>query len=300
MARLLRPIPQPRPHRALGLALLAALVAAVPLRAAAQRSEESVPIELAMVLLGGRGAGDILVGDVPEEVRSAIPLRGSVRVVGAWVGGPGFGAVVLGAGGEPRDALEAYERDLEKAGWTRAPPPGVRTGGFQGSGLTHVVHIWCSASRSLDLAAMRAGGATYLRLGYRGREDSGCDVRSPVGSGNTPDFALLPMLYPPDEAVVRGGGVGGSLMSLTSDTPIETDRPIASVADHYGDQLVAHGWGPVEPPAREEGAEGEAAVLRRYRLSDDAGAAWVGLLVLWRVGPGALHAQVRLDRVEGR
>jgi hypothetical protein len=275
--------------------LAAALHALAPRAAFAQQVQPGdtlIPIELATVLLGGRGAGDILVGDAPDDVRRAIPLDRMGRLVGTYQASS-FGMAVLATDVEPAEGLATAERALEGAGWTRARlPEATRAGGFQGSRRSLTVRIWCSPDRELEVAPVRARGAVYIRLSYRSAEHSVCSARSPTASGRIAELALLPSLYPPEGADARGGGVGGSPTSLQSQTPIDTELSVDSLVRNFETQLIDAGWEVMDAQDAPESA------LHRYRFRDDDGRAWVGALILWRVSPGTIQAELRLVRVE--
>lgn len=274
--------------------LLAALLGAPSAPLAAQEAGPGIPVELALVLAGGSGLGEIHVGALPAQLAGVVPLEGGGRLLGTYSAPHGWATVVFAVERDPGDAVLGYERALDAAGWTRAAlPPGVRSGGFQSSGPVPSVRVWCAGGRSLDLMPMDAGERTFLRVGVRAAEHTLCDEEAGTARmERTAAFERLPALFPPEGARVRGGGVGGSPTSLHSDAPIQTELSVSGLIEHFDGQLLEAGWVPIDRLG-----EGDAG-LSRYRVRDDDGRAWIGVLALWRLSDGAVHAHLRMDRVD--
>ena len=153
---------------------------------------------------------------------------------------------------------------------------------------------WCGRGLSLERRSVTLAGTTYLRVAYQDAEHTPCDPGLP-SFAERPRIRLdfLPPLLPPDGATARGAGSSVSDGMVESSTPIETSRPVAEVVEHFAAQLVAAGWTP------SGGTAGGDVEVRRYRLPDDEGHPWVGVLAVWRLGDGRLQAVVRADRADG-
>lgn len=276
--------------------LAVALVAASGSDAVAQDMPESVPTELAVVMFGGVDGGDIHVGAVPEAVRGRIPLSDVRRIVGA-VTSRRATTVVVEVDEGPREAVAAYGDQLEAAGWTVPElPPGLDRGGFQSgwsSAAPRGATGWCSMEHALQVTPVEVRGATYLRLQLMDREQSMCTAAERMRERERERRnATLPSLFPRERMMLRGGGTSMSDASVATQSVIDTDLPVTEVAEHFAGQLAEAGWEALG------GADGPDASLRRYRVRNEGGEDWIGVLSVWRIASEQLQAELRMDRVD--
>lgn len=266
-----------------------------PAWGAVQPSAHEVPMDLVVALIGGQGReARVFVGALPPEIDGRVPLGQAERVVGGVIRGSG-GTVVLQVPGPVDEALSAYRAHLEDRGWQRAPVPSGGRGGFQSTPPAGWA-AWCSADYSLESTGLSFQANTYLRVGYRARVGARGVCDADRSSPFDPFHGLrLPDLEPPPNAVVRGGGAGGSPDHVETDADIESPATSEEIFLHYARQLAAAGW--VE--------EGRSAVdevaIGRWRTQDEEGRPVVAMLAVWRAtGPSSHKASIRMDRPEER
>lgn len=274
--------------------LAATLVCALqgPAPAFGQEEPAVMPMELARVLFGGTAVADVLVGEVPPELGTLIPLEELGRVVGGFARSQSNGMVILAVEAPEDDAVDAFEGLAAAHGFSRPSEPERVPGGFLGSAQNRF-RPWCGESVALTVTPVTMEeGPTYLRVSYSDVREGPCNPgmarRLHVREG-----AVLPTLDPLPGARVRMGGTGSSPTSVEAASTIESDLEISAVADHYARQLEEAGW----TPAGE--TDGPGVVVHRFTLEED-GEPWVGLLAVWRMAPDRHQAIVRKDAAEGR
>ena len=205
--------------------------ALLPFAAGAQPSPRSVegasvPRELALALLSPFGGPrtmepEILVGRAPQWLpANAVPGGQGVEPLGALEykrepESPSYGTAVFVVPGPPDSVLDAYQRALEGAGWTRARM-GAERGGFVPSDIRRPVILCHDSTAVFASAAPRSAGrsGTQLRLTVSGaRRGLICgeprdEVRVPLDGGPP-----LPDLHAPAGARSRGSSGGTSMSS---------------------------------------------------------------------------------------
>lgn len=239
------------------------------------RGPELVPQELVAALLTGVVAPgptvpEIVVGRVPDNLPFEVPRPANARVVGA-VARPSAGTLVFSVAERPLDAIRAYRELLRRTGWD---DPGRELGsGFKPSATIHS-GIFCQGEeRSIrTTAAERSDGQTFLQIQYgENGKYSPCNdrQRENLSSPRGP----MPTLYPPRNASIVDGNVGGSRNYMEASGRLKTELRPAQLVAHYGAQLRANGWAPQSEPS------GADVAGQTWRIQDRRGKAWVGVLV---------------------
>lgn len=282
-------------HRSASLVLATVLLlrTAAP-SAAVQLDSLDVPMDLALALIGGRGADSrILVGAIPAEAEPLINIGAEDRVVGSLVH-PSGGTVVVEVPEPSSEALSRYVGHLERQGWTRAAMPQNDQGGFQTTSPFRQ-DTWCGDEYSIVGSTTEPDGG-YLRIHYVRREAGRTLCDTGVLQGPRPRGSMgfrLPTLEPPPGAVVLGGGGGASDTSVDTEATIESELGIERIFTHFAEQLAAAGW---IPDGR---ASADGIVVGRWRTQDADGAPAIGTLSIWSVpDPDSYVALLRMDRSE--
>lgn len=257
---------------------------------AAQEGRGTVPMEMARVLFGGTRVADILVGEMPRELRATLPLDELGRVVGAFARSERNGMVILALEASEDEAVSAFERLVADHGFARPSNPMEGRGGFVGTAASRF-QPWCGESVALTVSPVRADdGGTYLRVSYSEAGEGPCNPQ--IGRGSRMlQAAALPSLAPPPGATARMEGTGTGRASAEAAASIRSELTVPEIAGHYAHQLEDAGWTPA-------GGSADSSVdVRRFTLEED-GAPWVGLLAVWRLAPGRHWAVVRKDRAD--
>jgi hypothetical protein len=239
------------------------------------RGPELVPQELVAALLTGLvtpgpTVPEIVVGRLPDNLPFEVPRPENARVVGA-LAGPSVGTLVFAVAVRPLDAMRSYRELLRRTGWD---DPGRELGsGFQPSEIIHSGPFCQGEERSITTrAAVRSDGQTLLQVRYaKNGRYSPCDdrQRENMSSPRGP----MPTLYPPRDASILDGSVGGGRNYMEASGRLKTELRPAQLVAHYGAQLRADGWTP------QSEASGADVVGQTWRIQDRRGQAWVGVLM---------------------
>lgn len=267
--------------------------------AAQPESNEQALRELAERLLGhphpeGVISIELFVQRLPESLQPDLPLPAGARLWGSQLrrlaGNPALMEAVLDVDGEPSLVLDEYETELTAAGWSMFEGFGPPHGGFVGAGM--------GEGRLLQLG----GAGPVLALSAVARNDAPTDLRirldwemarhRPTGPrGMPPGAELLPPLRPPAGVTMRGPSGSGGSGRWTSETTLQTERPVAELEAHFAAQLARVGW--TRTAGNTDGVVGWSA----WQLPGDEG--WRGvLLVLAAFGPTEPFVSLRIERRE--
>lgn len=247
--------------------------------------DSMVPMELVRYLLNN---ARLSVGQ-PIAALDAATLRGAF--VHGSMFGMGGGTTIASFPWTQRATFDSVRRRLEAAGWgpLPAPPSATEQPGFQssnmamgGSGTT-----FCRQREMMALRVTAARGTeTVIMFNHQGAQMRGpCDptVRQMSNSA----ASLIPSLTPIPGEPTSGGGRGGSTEDGYSEARIMSAVPVGEVVDHYGRQLQAAGWTPVE-----RAGVGSIAIAT-YTFRDSTARPW-GAALTATTTPGANRVDVRL------
>jgi hypothetical protein len=235
---------------------------------------ELVPRELVAALLSGPygpgPAGEIFVGRIPDEMSFEVPEPVNARIVGA-LAQRSSGTLVFAVRERPLDAMKSYRELLRRTGWDDRGRE--RGSGFHPSEVVRPGTFCQGDDRSITtMAAEREDGETYLRVLY-----SETGRRSMCNDARNDDMAWrrgpMPSLYPPKDAQVLDGNVGGGRNYTQASARLKTELRPAQLIAHYAAQLRADGWAPRSEPS------GTDVVGQTWRIEDRRGSPWIGALV---------------------
>ena len=259
-----------------------AVVAALPplhLDAAAQQqqaAQQMVPLELmetlSLNIYGGDEDPAILVGALPPGLAEAVPVPENARIIGS-IAHANSSRSSLALPGEP----ETVRRDLEArfiaAGWEKFEPP--EYGGFVNRAMPPGL-VFCMGSMSVSAGAVEnPRGGTYVVMMHMPRQGTSMCDREERYMPDRRSRTLVPSLRAPPGARIAGGSSGGGGGDhWRASARLETDRAIGELADHYDAQLREHRWTPLERVVA------EAVALHTYRLFDEDGREWYGMLTV--------------------
>lgn len=245
----------------------------------------------------------IVLGAVPPDLPLALPIPPAARVLGAASlpasprpGGPITGAgvdIVLDVPGSAAGLFAFYDQAMSAIGWSAAPRPMVAHGGF------------APLPRPSSQTFCHSPAGPWLSVTVYERPDAPLDVRlhlntatpgpcaMPAGPPGLPAaMGHIPTLTPPASVMMEGLGGGGSEALWHSNAIAHTDRPIAELAAHFGDQLRAADW------TREEERVDGGVAWSRWQLPGADG--WRGLLlVVAEPDPGRRWLHVRAEHGDG-
>jgi hypothetical protein len=229
----------------MALAVLACLGSSGAAAAQSRPNSDVVPLDLvkaAFTMFGPGETTEILVGSIPEPLRSQLPIARGVQLLGTIT--MPFGTVVALTSSLSQDSLQrVVERSLEGKGYRRMS--GVSQGGFA-SGAAPVASVWCSSVSYLMVRTQSPGvgrsTATIVLPEGQGRV-SGCDAARP-------DSAMaqqIPTLYDPEGAhMTRHCTSSSGALAFMTQNRLETSLSPGELLDHYGRQLTDSGWTAVE------------------------------------------------------
>jgi hypothetical protein len=220
------------------------------------RDTTPIPRELATALVQGMFPfGDttaITVGSVPTGFPSGLLPRSATLLGGVDFVGDGRSRsrgdlVVARLGVPPDSAMAILSAHLEREGWRIPKFPAARPGGFTSSmGFGNSLNkTFCRENRSLHASASaRPAGGAFVTVSASGVANTVCDTDAIERrrSRQPWDDIELPELVPP--AGVRGGrsGTGSSDGYRESTARLFTTNSVASLVEHFGEQLKRAGW----------------------------------------------------------
>jgi hypothetical protein len=242
----------------------------------------------------GSISAELFVRGLPDSIDPGLPLPAGAYLWGSQLqrlaGRPASMEAVLDVDGEPSVLLDAYEGELRRAGWSTFEGFGPRHGGFLGAemGDGRMLQQGGAGPVLMVSAVARQGAPTDVRI----RLDWEMARHMPRGPrGMPPGPDLLPPLRPPSGVAMRGLSGSGGSGRWTSETTLQTDRPVAELEAHFATQLARAGW------TRSGGNADDPVAWSAWQLPGDEG--WRGaLLVLAAFGPTEAFVSVRIERTE--
>jgi hypothetical protein len=262
-------------------------------------SNEQVLRELAERLMchphpEGRISAELFVRRLPDSMDPGLPLPAGAQLWGSQLqrlaGRTASMEAVLDVDGEPSALLDAYEDELRRAGWSTFEGFGPPDGGFVGAemGDGRVLQQGGAGPVLAVSAVARQGAPTDVRI----RLDWEMARHMPTGPrGMPPGADLLPPLRPPSGVAMRGMSGSGGSGRWTSETTLQTDRPVVELEAHFPAQLARAGW------TRSGGSADDVVGWSAWQLPGDEG--WRGaLFVLAAFGPMEAVVSVRIERSE--
>jgi hypothetical protein len=244
----------------------------------------------------GPTATELFVERLPDGLTPELPLPSGATLLGCLVrwrhGRPLSLEAVLDAPGDPAALLAGYEPELTRRGWSSFEDFGPMHGGFvsgeQGEGRMY--------RHGADGPVLMVGVITIAEAqpsDVRLRLDFEFARRMPRGPhGLPPGGDLMPALHPPAGVAMTGQSGSGSDGRWTSETTVQTDRPVADLEAHFAAQLARAGW------TRVAGAADDVIAWSAWQVPDQE-ESWRGLLfVLAPFGPTERSLTLRLERKE--
>jgi hypothetical protein len=251
----------------------------------------------------------LLVGQLPADVRDELPLPHGIRVVGTLVRGSWDAEVVLDAAVPAERALAALRRCLKAAGWRRRrfPQPAVFRHGFQATDCTAyyrsprgtALHLLIRGrpSRPTDVRLMLAYHQQWRDLrpknGNAGASSAAAEAEARARLlGARFDSPIPPLSPPPAVLDLFSCGVSTNANGECVSTAVLTaELGSHALAAHYGLQLQQAGWHRL----REDW--GGAAAWSTWSLSNPQGRKWGGVLLVAEL-PGAADKRLLYLRVD--
>jgi hypothetical protein len=214
----------------------------------------------------------ILTGRIPDQLPVDIPLPEGSRVLGSLIRNPESIDMLLDTHLSPEQVLTFYRQRMQAAGWQTTDIYLPNRGGFMSSGSRSrggnetfyqglrdpalTVNALGSSSSWGDDSNRNRSGPSFTVNAYTGRGNI-TDVRlnlemnSPFPPGPPPHrrgrlsrntFNLLPALVAPEGANHVGGSGSSSGSNIaSSETTLETDYDLSTLAAHYKPQLEQAG-----------------------------------------------------------
>lgn len=249
-------------------------------RAAAQQSDTStVPRELAIAFARVYAAADstaaieFLPASIAPSIASDVAIPPDSRVVGTVV--LGRNTYVFGTSPLAPDSVRAwYSRDYGRRNWpalslVRTQASGGAAGGFRPP-PPKVPTTFCNGDREFDVTATESpGGHTNFRV----RVSTGALPCSmvPRGPVRPPAPSLpLPVVYNPPNTQPGPQCFAAGSSTQRTQTQLMTSVDPEALLQHYGKQLEASGWVPLQ-------AQG-AIATRAWSRRDSAGTSEIATL----------------------
>ena len=165
----------------------------------------------------GPDLGRLFIRRLPDSVVPEIPLPAGARLWGSQLrhlaGRAASMEAVLDVDAEPSALLDAYEDELRRAGWSAFEGFGPPHGGFVGAEMG-------------DGRVLQQGGAgPVLAVSAVARQGAPTDMRIRL------DWEMA--LRPPSGVAMRGLSGSGGNGRWTSETTLETDRPVPELETHF-------------------------------------------------------------------
>jgi hypothetical protein len=281
------------------LAILAALT--IPLRGATgQEQPTSIPVDLALALMGGSPdaygsrAPVIVVGRAPEGMPPSLSSLQFATVLGGIADSRGT-LVVLKSTQPPNEVLVSFDKLLTASGWgPPPPPPDADRGGFVATPYAGTFgNLYCGDSGTVTVSySPTAQGGTYVKVRYsREREPSFCvPIRTRVMLLPALKF---PVLRPPPGMVQRGGGGGRGGDNVSTSAQLIGPLHASEVIPPYLEQLRAAGW-----KTGTVASSGDVSVAS-VETTDPEGKLWRGALIARRVSETRLEVSIEMTRAAG-
>jgi hypothetical protein len=225
-------------------------------RIPAQQSDTSaVPRELAIAFARVYAAADstaaveFLPATVAPSVASDVAIPPESRVVGSVVFGRN--TYVFGISPLPADSVRAwYSREYLRRKWpalslVRTQAPGGAAGGFRPP-PPKVPTTFCNGDRELDVAATESPAG---RTNFRVRVASAALPCSMVPRGAVRPLAPslpLPVVYNPPNTQPGPQCFTSGASTQRTQTQLMTSLDAQALLQHYGKQLEASGWVPLQ------------------------------------------------------
>ena len=198
----------------------------------------------------------LLVGRVPDEFPSDIPLPDNSRMLGSLIKSTEYLEVVLDTSLPAEEVFHFYNEHLLNVGWQtfeqlQGDQQPVQQRGFASTPTSGqgTIAIYCKGASGPTLrihAAVGNNGLTDVRLEVDKRNNSPCARVSRIRweqslrTGGVSD--LIPLLVAPKGARQKSRGAGNSSEFAYTSALLETDADLATLNMHYAMQLEMAGW----------------------------------------------------------
>lgn len=236
---------------------------------------------------------DLLVGRIPPDFPIELPMPVDARIVGSVIGERRTD--IFFDTKMPAPELDKLYSDwMAELGWMNLHNRD-QTGALQASGF-----VSFPRTRNASLRPLRGPNDSFRETYYKDEAGPTLTIyansprdevvavqvtyqtyehpeRSPVWHRAHASFAALPSLYPPEGATQKMGGGGGGNGGAWRQMILTADRDIASVAEHYNNQLAEAGWERVDSGVR-SGVDDSRTAASYWRFIDDSGRRWRGVL----------------------
>jgi hypothetical protein len=243
----------------------------------------TIPEELALVLLGGRGtnSANITVGELPPGFPADFKLPPNARLVGGLSAGRSTSSAIIALPGNTAAARTAVEAALTSSGWTarpaepQRPQSGFQSGGFQATRETAgmVPQVYCSAAAQIGYSTWaRTTEQTYVRLDHTPIVPSRYNPCDASAVRNVFDNVPLPLLRHPEGARQGSAGSGGGSDGREAHAEIEAAETAKELIDHYTPQMREAGWTQV---TRNDAADASLATFTMRKDNRD----WRAVLI---------------------
>jgi hypothetical protein len=261
---------------------LGAAPAAAPV-AAQEQEPEVVPMELVRLLVATGGSTDVLVGELPAQAET-VPLPEDARVIGGLVA-PRRSQIAVAVPADAETVRTDWPERLEEAGWGRFEDTNLRSG-FHTGGQTGLQ--FCRDATVLTLHPdPKPDGGAYVTISLWATPHSiSCEKelerRHPFHTEPP-----VPPLENPVGARASGGGSGGSMDDWSTRVVLKTGLSPRELIEYYDPQLQDAGWTPGETVA------GDDIALTTYRVTDEDGVDWHGVLMAVASDENTRHVELR-------
>ena len=213
----------------------------------------TIPEELTLVLLGGRGTNspNITVGELPPGFPVDFKMPPNARLVGGLSAGRSTSSAIIALPGNTAAARTAIETALTSSGFTarpadpQRPQTGFQNGGFQATRETAgmMPQVYCTMGAQIAYSTWaRTTEQTYIRLDHTPIIPSRYNPCDPSTMRNMFDNVPLPLLRHPEGARQGSSGSGGGGDSREAHAEVEAAETAKELIDHYVPQMREAGW----------------------------------------------------------
>lgn len=224
---------------------ISALALMLALTSAVSAQSRTVPEELVIGLLGGRGGvANIEIGTLPQGFPADLRLPAGARVAGGMSTARASATAVVVVPDDAANVRAVMESQLAQDGWgtrqSRSASIGFQRPGFQpGASERPGAGAFCKAGANLQVTAIpHESNVTLLRLDFVAPSPSraNCDMPA-VGA-----TAFLPRFTSPEGTRMERSGTGGSDDGAEAHATLDSPLSAAELLAHYGAQLQEAGW----------------------------------------------------------
>lgn len=225
----------------------------------------------------------ILPGELPSNLSVEVPIPNDTEVIGSLVRSDDTYKqveIILDVPMEPNEVIEFYRNRLEEAGWNETEGFSFSEGGgfvstmpesaifcrYEREGPSLMITAYTLATKEGNVSDTRLHLDTDPRTSVCRERFFGppCDDRAEV----------IPLLKPPEGAILRCVSSGGGEYRWNSEATIKTELNVSELENHYRKQLLEAGW-----ELKEEGNT-SSFVWSTWSSTDEFGDHWSGILLV--------------------